>query len=140
MDFLDLCKGKFYQLHAGMYYESLPAPIDYNDHNAVSQALENASEGMYFDYEFIDPTSWPYKQIIPNLSDDIHATATIKTNDALNFKDRYYIKLDNGRLCQITSIVEDTRAAQREALTLFPVPIGTEYILTLVEISNVWSI
>ena len=114
--------------------------VKLKDLNYFFALQQGDNPGMYFDYEFVDPTSWPYKQIIPNLSDDVYATATIKTKDALGFKDRSFVMLDNGRLCQIVSIIEDTRAAEREAVALFPVPVGTEYILRLVEISNDWGI
>lgn len=96
--------------------------------------------GIDFDFEFVDPTQWRYKQLLQNLTDDNMASATIKTNTPLEYKPKSYIMLDNGRLCQMLSITEDTNAASREAALLFPVPVGTEYVIRLIEIENPWGI
>lgn len=137
MDFLDLSKGKYYQYHTGKFFLRLPEAIT----NITKLAdLYDLDEGACFDYEYVDPTEWRYKQLLGNVSESKMAIATIKTKEPLPFKPKAYILLDNGRLCQMLSIVEDTAAANREAAILMPIPVGTEYILRLVEIENPWEL
>jgi hypothetical protein len=136
MDFLDILEGRYYKTHTGRYYEKLPEAITYA---STVEALYELEGGIDFDYEYINPTEWRYKQIINNLSDSTAADAAIKTCEAINFKVKGYIMLDTNRICQIISIQEDVAAAQREAARLMPLPIGTEYIIRMVEVdSTLW--
>jgi hypothetical protein len=96
--------------------------------------------GVDVDYEYVDPTEWHYKTLLSNLTETEAASATIKTTEPLKYNPRAFFLLDNGRLCQMLSVTEDTAAAQREAARLMPVPIGTEYVIRLLEIENPWGI
>lgn len=136
MDFLDVCTGKYYQYHTGVYYVTLPNPI--NEITSPSD-LFGFDEGAFFDYEYVDPTEWRYKQLLSNLTEHTMASATIKTKEPIKFNPKGYILLDNGRLCQMLSVTEDTNSANREAAILMPVPPGTDYVIRLVEIENPWG-
>lgn len=133
MDILDIYNGRYYQTFTGRYFERLPENIVFiqslND-LYYNEACED------FDYEFVDPTAWNYKRLFGNLTELKYANATVKTTDMLNWKVGSFVVLEDERLYQITSVTEDTSAAQREAARLMPIPVGTEYVLRLVEIDN----
>lgn len=138
MDFLDICRGKFFQTHTGRFYEQLPTILP----NGVTapEDLYRLVTGVDVDYEYVDPTEWHYKTLLSNLTETEAASATIKTTEPLKYNPRAFFLLDNGRLCQMLSVTEDTAAAQREAARLMPVPVGTEYVIRLLEIENPWGI
>ena len=133
MDFLDILSGRFYQTNPANYYENLPTPEIFPADPSESVEPEP------FDFEFVDPTEWHYKQLLGGLIDREAATATIKTRDAIRFRQSGYVTFDS-RLFAILSVTQDTRSANREAMRYTPVPLGTEYILRLVEIENPWGI
>lgn len=137
MDYLDLMQGKYFQLQSGKYYKRLPT--------AVMPAAESAPQdpdtvGIPFDYETLDPTEWHYKQLLQNIIDAQGATLTIKTKSALDWRNNGYIAAMSGNLYRIISVTEDVRAASSEARALFAVPVGTEFVIRLVEIDNPWGI
>lgn len=137
MDFLDILEGRYYKTHTGRYFERLPGTVAYPTTIEQIYAIE---EGQDFDYEVVDPTAWRYKQIISNLADTTAADATIKTCEALSWQVKGYVVLDTGRLMLITQVIEDVSAAEREAARLMPIPVGTEYILRLMEVENPWGL
>lgn len=137
MDFLDIMEGKYAKTHTGRYFERLPDTVTYP---ATIEDIYNLSEGQDFDYEVVDPTAWRYKTLISNLEDTQAADATIKTCEALVWKVKKHVVLDTGRLMLIISVTEDVSAVEREAARLMPVPIGTEYILRLIEVENPWGL
>lgn len=137
MDFLDICAGRYFQTHTGRYFEHLPevytSITDY-------EQLYNVETGTDVDYEYVDPTEWRYKTLLSNLTESKTASATIKTKEPIRYNPKAYFLLDNGRLCQMLSVTEDTQAAQREAARLLPIPVGTEYVIRLIEIENPWGL
>lgn len=132
MDILDIYEGRYYKTHSGTYYQRLPAPTLYT----TALDLYNLEAGTFFDYEVVDPASWEYRNLIGNLVETEAVSTTIKTCEQLEFKPNEFIVLDTGKLFKIYSITEDTSAASREAARLLPIPIGTEYVLRLIEIEN----
>lgn len=137
MDFLDILNGRYDSTHAGRYFERLPSTVAYPSTIEEVYALE---EGQDFDYEIVDPMTSRYKMLISNLSDSEAADETIKTRDERAYEAKKHILLDDGRLMMITSVVVDATAAQKEAARLMAVPIGTEYILRLIEVENPWGL
>ena len=138
MDFLDICMGKYFQTHTGRYFEHLPQVLP--DGIQSDEDLYKLESSRDLDYEYVDPTEWHYKTLLTNLTESEMASATIKTNTDLKFKVKSFVLLDSGRLCQILSVTEDTAAAQREAARLMPIPVGTEYVIRLLEVENPWGI
>ena len=137
MDFLDILEGHYYKTHTGRYYEKLPEAITYA---TTVEALYELEGGMDFDYEYINPTEWRYKQLISNLTQSDAADAAIKTCEAIDWRVKGFILLDTGRVCQIISVQEDVSAASREAARYMPLPVGTEYVMRLVEVDTTnWS-
>jgi hypothetical protein len=96
--------------------------------------------GIPFDYETLDPTEWHYKQLLQNLIDTEAASVTIKTKTALDWRNNGFIVTMDGRLYRIISVTEDIRATSVEARAIFAVPVGTVYLLRLIEIDNPWGL
>ena len=141
MDFLDICMGKYFQTHTGRFFKSLPNNSFINPESDSDKLYEiESTDAIDVDYEYVDPTEWHYKNLLGNLTESKAANATIKTKEQIPYNPRSYFLLDDGRLCLITSVTQDTQAAQREAARLFPVPLGTEYVLRLTEIENPWEL
>ena len=136
MDYLDLMQGKFYQLETGKYYKKLPTAKVPGD----STVQDPDTVGIPFDYETLDPTEWHYKQLLSNIIDAQGATVTIKTKSALEWRNNGYIVAMSGNLYRIISVTEDVRAASPEARALFAIPVGTDFVIRLVEVDNPWGI
>lgn len=132
MDILDILEGKYYKTHSGTYYKKLPETARFD----TPESLYKSEVGVWFDYEIIDPSSWQYRNLLGNLIERDASFTTIKTCEALDFRAGEFIVADTCKLYQIYSVTEDTSAASREAARLLPIPIGTEYLLRLVEVEN----
>lgn len=136
LDLLDILQGRANQTIEATYFTKLPEFLDIL--NLTAQDLMEHEEGAPIDIEYVNPTEWHYKQIIGNLVDKDGATATVKTRDANGYRGGYIVF--DGKMYQILSCLEDTSGASREAMRMFPVPLGTEYILRLLEIDNPWEV
>ena len=137
MDALDIFAGRFNTTHTGRYFERLPDTVASPTTVKELYALE---EGRDFDYEIVNPEERQYKMLISNLSDSDGATETIKSLYCLPWKNKAFVLTDDGVLYSIISIIKDTSSAENEAARFMPVPVGTEYILRLIEIENPWEI
>lgn len=133
MDVLDIFQGRYYQLNPANYYDTLPVP------QLIAQDPSEIPVPEPIDFEWVDTREWQYRALIGNLIDRDSANATIKTRDAIDYKVGGYITI-NGRLYTISSVTEDVSASSREARAIMMLPLGTEYVLRLVEIENPWGI
>ena len=136
MDYLDLMQGKFYQLETGKYYKRLPKATT----PGSGEMQDPDTVGIPFDYETLDPTEWHYKQLLQNIIDAQGATVTIKTKSALEWRNNGYIVAMSGNLYRIISVTEDVRAATPEARALFAMPVGTDFVIRLIEVDNPWGV
>lgn len=132
MDYLDIITGRFMQTFVGRYYPRLPRA----ELVSTQEAAYNSVAAEYFDYEFIDPESYSYRQLLQNVVDKDGADTTVKSRTALAFRVGGYVLLANGNAYSVTSVSVDTRAASREAARLLPIPAGTEYVLRLTRVEN----
>ena len=134
MDFLDIAMGHYNQTHTGKYYEEIPDVFYDTDANIFPR--DQQIPAIPFDYEYIDNTTWAYKQLISNLTELNGAVTSIKTREQLKWKVGSFAALMDGRLYVIKSVSQDRSTANKESARLLPVPLGTEYILHLVEYEN----
>lgn len=132
MDYLDIITGRFMQTYTGTYLEREPPAVQVRSQADAYEVVVPA----YFDYEYINPDSASYRHLLQNLIEKGSYSATIKTATPLGYKIGAFVKLYNGRKYVIDGVVEDSRAASREAAGLLPIPAGTEYILTLIQVSD----
>lgn len=138
MDFLDIMNGRFYHTQSGGFYKRLPqikATYEAADINGIGE-----TERIPFDYEAVNAQEWRYRQIIRNLVDIDASTVVIKTRIDVGFAVGSHITLWQGGLYRITNVVRDTSQVSQEAFYVLPVPLGTEYILTLTEVENTWGL
>ena len=126
MDILDILQGRYHQLHAGRYYDRLP------------HTNQTYKEPILFEFEYVDPSSWSYRQLIANLVDTEAADVSIKTKDKF-FKVGKYITIE-GKLYKIVSVLQDHSSAARESAAFLPIPVGIDYVIRLVEMENPWGL
>lgn len=132
MDYLDIITGRFMQTYTGTYLEREPPAVPVRSQSDADAVVVPA----HFDYEYISPDSATYRHLLQNLIEKRAVSATIKTTTVLPYEIGAYVKLYNGKTYVIDSVIEDSRAASREAAGLLPIPVGTEYILGLIQVSN----
>ena len=137
MDYLDIIAGRYYSTLTGKYYEVLPIGVALA---GKDEDHDPRTVGIPFDYEIVDPTEWRYRNLITNLVEKEAATLTIKAKDLLGYRVGSFVVTMDGRLCEITSIVQDTKNSRLEATRIFPIPLATEYVLRLTERENPWGI
>ena len=133
MDYLDIATGKFFQTFTGVYFEEMPEAIL---NTTDLEQLYRHSAGTPFDYEYISPTEYRYRNLIGNLAETEAADATVKTVCPLPSRVGSYVLLMDGRLCTVISVTQDASAASREAARMMPLPPGTEFILRLTAREN----
>lgn len=134
LDILDILMGRFSQTNPGTYYDKIPEAMLYT--STVQELYDATGVGVPMDYEIVDPTEWHYKSLLGNIMDGDGATATIKTCDQLDYKVGGNIITSDGKMYVISSVTRDTRAVPKEAMRIFPIPIGTEFVLRLTEMDN----
>ena len=133
MDYLDIAQGRYFQTQAARYYRVLPTP-------QAKDVPSHEQDPQPFEYEALDPTEWHYRQLLQNLIDKEAASFTIKTKTRLLWRVGAQIVTMDGRLYKIISVTEDVSASSRQARRMFAVPLGTEYVLRLVEVENPWGV
>ena len=116
LDLMDILEGRFEQTYPGTYYVKKPRAV--------------------LNYEFIDPTSYHYRSILGNMTDTTSIICAIKTKDNYDYKIGGYIVLSDGRLCTINAVTQDTSKTAKQARRMFPIPLGTEFIIRLIEVDN----
>jgi hypothetical protein len=127
MDYLDFAipKNKF------------PACAKYYD----STVDDPSDGGQTFHFDYVDPLSKTYRTLFGNItSDRNNGEVAIRTRDKLPYKQSSYIIFPNGICYQIIQCQTDFNTANRQALRLFPVPAGVEYVIRMVQIPNPWGI
>lgn len=137
MDLLDILEGRYHTTHTGRYFERLPVPMSYP---VTVEQLYEYDEGKDFDYRIVNPEERRYKMLLNNLSEPDGATATVSTREDLDWGNKAYVLLDDGTLYTVISITKDLESTEDEASRLMTIPVGTEYILRLVEKENPWEI
>ena len=129
LDLIDILQGRFNQTNPGLYYEKRPRPQS-------SQDLNNSSVGQPLDYEVINPYEYHYRSLLGNMTDTKSITTAIKTKDQYDYRVGGFIVLSDGRTCQIDAVTVDTGNTKKQARRVFPIPLGTEYVIRLIEVDN----
>lgn len=127
MDWLDIANPSPNFTAAANYYE---------------QTIDDPSVGgQSFRFEYVEPLSNTYKRLFGNIqSTDTEGELTIRTNNHLPFRVESYIVFPDSRAFQIVQVMKDVQRAPKQALRLFPTPVGTEYVIRMVRIENPWGI
>lgn len=126
IDLLTIEQGRYEKTLLGSYY-------------ATQQ-----DKAIAFDYEIIDPKTVDF-DTMQNLSVSQFSTTAIKSNDPfwqdiMREKKKGFVALQTGGLFEITQIRQDTGKVSKEAYRTQTLPIGTEYVLRLVEVDNPFNL
>ena len=124
-DLLSLFQGRGEKTLTGTYYQRIPLTV-----NSVSQP---------FDYEIVQGNSKRYQMITGNLRVD-GATVIISTKDDLEWKINAHVVLQNGKLYTIESVQEELKDVEKNTFRLHGNAYDMDYILSLVEIDNMWGL
>lgn len=101
---------------------------------------DSADEGgMRFNYEYVDPFSKTYRRLFGNIQSFDAGETAVRTNDLLPFKVGAFVMTAEGTLFTITQAAKDFQSASKQALRLLGTPLGTEYVLRLVNVENPWG-
>lgn len=127
MDWLDIAQpSPRFTANAKYYEDTIDDPSD---------------GGQEFHYEFVDPLSHTFRRLFGNVqSTDTEGETTIRTNDRLSFKRGAYIIFPDGRAFQIVQMMKDVQKVPKQAQRLFPTPVGTEFVIRMVQIDNPWGV
>lgn len=127
MDWLDIAKPAAHFTAKAKYYE---------------ETVDDPSDGgQVFHYEYVDPLSHTYRRLFGNIqSTDTEGETAIRTNDALPYHRGAYIVFPDGRTFQIIQMSKDFQAAPKQAQRLFPTPVGTQYVVRMVQVENPWGV
>lgn len=136
MDFIDILRGRFYATYSGKYFYKLPSPVNITREEDLYK-IESAKP---FEYEYVDATSWQYKQLLANLVECEGATTAIKTTTPHEWKNGAFVILQDGRLFVIRSVTRDERESNVENARFMMIPRVTSYVIGLVERENPWEI
>ena len=96
--------------------------------------------GQKFNYEYVDPFSKTYRRLYGNIQSFNTGETAIRTNDLLPFKVGAFVMTAEGTLFAITQAAKDFQSASKQALRLLGTPLGTEYVLRLVNVENAWGV
>lgn len=126
-DLLDLLHGKVNYTFTGVHYSRRPDTPDQEG-------------GGIFDYEYVDPTEWHYQKLLGNLINSDGATATIKTNDDMQWKPGEFIVLQDDKLYTIVSVMKDYQSESKQTFRFLKEAPEIDYVVRLVEVENSWGI
>lgn len=123
---MDIMAPRAEQVCVGKYYENYPKTPEI--------------AGERFEYEYIDPTSWRFKNLFSNVTANESTTAAIKTKINLKWKVDGFVRLQDGRFYAIVAVAQDFNAAPKQAFRYFGNPAGVEFVIRLVEKDEPWGI
>ena len=127
MDWLELANPKPKFPAAAKYYE-----------NTVDGPEDGGQE---FTFDYVDPLSHTFRRLFGNIIEGKQdGEVAIRTRDQMPFRKGSYVVLASGKTFQIIQCQEHFSAASKQALRIFPVPPSVEYVIRMVEQSNVWGV
>lgn len=126
MDILDIITGRMEKIFGGTYYSILPQ--------------DSSTEGMPFEYEYVDPKQWNYQRLFANVIGNNVSFTAIKTKTPLKYDTKGFIVLNDGKLYDILSVQQDYNSVDSlEVYRILNVAPGIEYVIRLSEHTNPWG-
>ncbi len=125
-DILDVLIPHQDEVFTGTYYEQMPNSPSVN--------------GVPFDYNTVDPTSWHYQALFSQVIVAQSTSAAIKTKEDLKWRVGGYIATQDGRFYELIAAQQDYAAAPRQAFRMLRDAAGTEFVLRLSEKENPWGL
>lgn len=101
---------------------------------------ENISEGAKkFSFEYVSPFSKAYRVAFGAMQNFNAGETSIRSNDDVGFTNGGYVMLQNGQKYVVLQVSTDFQSASKQALRFLGVPLGTEYLLRMVNVQNTWG-
>ncbi len=98
------------------------------------------TNGVKFDYEYIDMQTRQYQMMFANVSANEAITTAIKTKDVRGWKIGEYIALQDGTFYTIIQIQKDNQSGNKEQGRYLAQLTGVEYIVRLQEHDNIFAL
>lgn len=133
LDILDLLSGRAAQTLPATYYAKRPETVLFPTTEADLYKLDHG--GQPIDVEILDPRSYSLRSLFADIT-DTGGYLAVKTRDQICYKIGGYIATQDAKLYIIDAVTVDTSAASKQAMRFNPIPLGTEYILRLMEVEN----
>lgn len=125
IDLLTIFDGKYEQTLVGTRYPKMPT---------------EDTNGIKFDYEFVDMQSRQYQMMFANVSASEALTTAIKTKDALGWKIHDYIALQDGTFYTIIQIQKDNQSGNKQQGRYLAQFTDVEYIVRLQQHDNIFGL
>ena len=132
-DILDIVMGRAEQTNPATYYPKKPDALLYVTGEKDLYSLGNG--GMPFDFEMLDPASYAMRQLFSDVTDTSGYLA-VKTVDQLSYRVGGYVATADAKLYIIDAVTVDVSSASKQAMRFNPIPLGTTYILRMMEVEN----
>lgn len=121
-DFLDFLQLSDDEVLSGTYYKRLPK---------TSQ-----DKGVPFQYDIVQDSDKTYSLMLNQIQSE-QCVQTIKTNDLIDLKIKGYVVTQDGKMWQITGIIEKpSKPGNKEALRILKKSVETEYIIRLLQVDK----
>ncbi|MBR3680618.1 MAG: hypothetical protein IKL79_01280 [Clostridia bacterium] len=133
LDILDILNGRAAETNPATYYPRKPEAVIFPTNEKELYALD--AEAMPIDVEILDPTSYALRSLFSDITDTSGYLA-VKTRDQVPFRVGGFIATADTRLYIIDAVTVDTSSASKQAMRFNPIPLGTTYILRLMEVEN----
>lgn len=125
-DLLSLLTIKYDEVLTGTYYNVIPKSVE--------------DSGISFQYDIVDESDKAYSGVLDTIKTN-QTVCTIKTNDMCGFKVNGYIATQDGKLWQISGIIERIiNERTKQALRLLKRTSETVYLIRLLEVPNPWGL
>ena len=125
IDLLDIFDGRYEKTFVGTHYPKMPT---------------EDTNGVKFDYEYIDMQTRQYQMMFANVSANEAITTAIKTKDVRGWKIGEYIALQDGTFYTIIQIQKDNQSGNKEQGRYLAQLTGVEYIVRLQEHDNIFAL
>lgn len=104
-----------------------------------SRPLNGNAGGVPFDFSYVEPRSRAYTRLFANVVGE-DGNIAIRTDERLNIvPGKTHIRLPDGQLYIVNQVLYDYDKAPKQALRMFPMPIGVERLIRMIPVRDPWS-
>lgn len=105
----------------------------------ASRPLNGNAGGNNFGFAYEEPKSRAYARLFSNVTGEDSSIA-IRTDERIKVDPgKTYVRLPNGQLYIVVSVLEDFSKAPQQAQRLFAVPFGVVRIMRMKPVDDPWS-
>ena len=124
-DLMDLMRPHSEYTATALFFESRP--------------LNGNAGGIPFVFSYVEPKSRAYTRLIGNVTGE-DANIAIQTDERLDFQPgKTRIRLPDGQLYIVNQVLYDYDKAPKQALRMFPMPVGVTRLIRMIPVKDPWS-